>query len=88
MRCCDLAMVLNTMSQALPHSSKGLGVVFIQDRRLCADMLFIRAQSAIRADGAPSAQVRPPQLEVSFYVDQCRRAVIARCARQPCFWYG
>jgi len=33
-------------------------------------MLFIRAQSAIRADGAPSAQVRSLQFEVSSYV--CR----------------
>jgi len=29
---------------------------FLQDRRLCADVLFIRAQSAIRADGTPAAQ--------------------------------
>jgi len=28
-----------------------LGVGFIQDRRLRADVLFIRTQSAIRADG-------------------------------------
>jgi len=31
---------------------------------LRADVLFIRAQSAIRADGPPSAQVRSLQLEV------------------------
>ncbi|TAK71619.1 MAG: hypothetical protein EPO19_04050 [Betaproteobacteria bacterium] len=31
---------------------------FIQDRRLRADVLFIRAQSAIRADGFSSAQQR------------------------------
>jgi hypothetical protein len=30
---------------------------------LRADMLFIRAQSVIRADGAPSAQARALQLE-------------------------
>jgi len=35
-----------------------LRVGFIQDRRLCADMFFIRAQSAIRADGFSSAQNR------------------------------
>jgi len=29
---------------------------FLQDRRLCADALFIRAQSTIRADGTPAAQ--------------------------------
>jgi hypothetical protein len=32
--------------------------VFIQDRRLSTDVLFIRAQSAIRADGFSSAQHR------------------------------
>jgi len=31
---------------------------FIQDRRLRTDVLFIRAQSTIRADGTPSAQAR------------------------------
>ncbi len=31
------------------------GVAFIQDRRLRADVLFIRAQSTIRADGFSSA---------------------------------
>jgi hypothetical protein len=35
-----------------------LGVVFIQDRRLRTDVLFIRAQSTIRADGLSSAQNR------------------------------
>jgi hypothetical protein len=44
-------------------------LVFIQDRRLRADVLFIRAQSAIRADGPPSAQVRSPQPKVSAGVD-------------------
>jgi len=29
---------------------------FIRDRRLRVDVLFIRAQSTIRADGPPSAQ--------------------------------
>jgi hypothetical protein len=29
---------------------------FTQDRRLCTDALFVRAQSAIRADGTPAAQ--------------------------------
>jgi len=58
-------------------------LVFIQDRRLRADVLFIRAQSAIRADGPPSAQARSAQLEISPYFDRWRRATIARCARQP-----
>jgi hypothetical protein len=66
----------------------GLGLGFIQDRRLRADMFFIRAQSTIRADGAPSAQVRTLQLEVFSYVRQCRRTAIARYTRQPRFWYG
>jgi hypothetical protein len=35
-----------------------VGLVFIQDRRLRADALFIRPQSAIRADGFSSAQQR------------------------------
>ena len=42
-------------------------------------MFFIRAQSAIRADGAPSAQVRSLQLEVSSYV----RRIGARPLRAP-----
>jgi len=33
-----------------------VGFAFIQDRRLRADAFFIRAQSAIRADGFSSAQ--------------------------------
>jgi hypothetical protein len=36
---------------------------------LCADVLFIRAQSAIRADGPPSAQARSLRLDVSHSVD-------------------
>jgi len=39
---------------------------------LRADVLFIRTQSAIRADGPPSAQVRALQLDVLLYVDQWR----------------
>jgi hypothetical protein len=45
-------------------------VGFLQDRRLRTDALFIRAQSAIRADGPPSAQERALQFDVSCYVDQ------------------
>jgi hypothetical protein len=52
-------------------------VVFIQDRRLCADVLFIRAQSVIRADGPPSAQARTLLLDVFSCVCRCRRAAIA-----------
>jgi len=50
--------------------------VFIQDRRLRADVLFIRARSAIRADGAPSAQARTLQLDVFPCVCRYRRAAI------------
>jgi len=35
----------------------------IQDRRFGTDVLFIRAQSAIRADGPPSAQALSPRLD-------------------------
>jgi len=42
----------------------------IRDRRWCADMLFIRAPSTIRADGATSAQERVLQFDVSSYVDR------------------
>jgi len=57
----------------------------IQDRRLRADRFIIRAQSAIRADGPPSAQVSSPQREAFFYGHRRRRAGIARSARQPAF---
>jgi hypothetical protein len=59
---------IRTKNRVMDKSNNGLGVFFIQDRRLCADALFIRAQSAIRADGAPSAQALTPQFERS-----CRR---------------
>jgi hypothetical protein len=38
-------------------SKGGLGLVLIQDRRLRVDSFIVRTQSAIRADGTPSAQV-------------------------------
>jgi len=41
---------------------------------LRADAFFIRAQSAIRADGTPSAQARALQFSVSFHARECRRA--------------
>jgi hypothetical protein len=40
----------------------------MRDRRLRADVFFIRTQSAIRADGPPSAQVLVLQFDVSCYV--------------------
>jgi len=44
-------------------------------------VLFIRAQSAIRADGAPSAQVRSLQLDVWSYVARFRRSGHCALAR-------
>ncbi|MBI5910863.1 MAG: hypothetical protein HY848_13035 [Betaproteobacteria bacterium] len=46
-----------------------------------ADVLFIRAQSAIRADGTPSAQARSLRLDVSYYADRCRRSGHCALAR-------
>jgi hypothetical protein len=43
-------------------SRAGVVFEFIRDRRLRADVLFIRAQSAIRADATPSAQAPLLQL--------------------------
>jgi hypothetical protein len=38
---------------------------------LRADVLFIRTQAVIRADGPPSAQALALQLEASCFVCQC-----------------
>jgi hypothetical protein len=38
------------------QKQRRFGVAFIQDRRLRTDVLHIRAQSTIRADGFSSAQ--------------------------------
>jgi len=54
---------------------------------LGADVLFIRAQSAIRADGAPSAQARALQLDVFSYPRRCRRDAVAR-SRAPTVFFG
>ena len=69
---------IRTKYMVMDKSNHGLGSRFIQDRRLGADVLFIRAQSGIRADGAPSAQVRSLQLEVCTYIRRGWRAAIAR----------
>jgi hypothetical protein len=61
---------------------------FTQDRQLRADVLFIRAQLTIRADGPPSAQAGAPQFDVSSDNQRYRQATIARCARQPRFPRG
>jgi hypothetical protein len=39
------------------------GFAFINDRRLRTDAVYDRTQSAIRADGTPSAQVRASRLD-------------------------
>jgi hypothetical protein len=43
--------------------------------------ILVRTQSAIRADGPPSAQARAPQFEVSSDACRCRQAGIARAPR-------
>jgi hypothetical protein len=60
----------------------------IQDRRLFTDVLFIREQSAIRADGPPAVQARYVQFDPGAGIGEAQRSVIARSARQPCFLYG
>jgi len=54
----------------------------MHDCRLRADTLFIRAQSAIRADGTPAAQVRSLQFDVLPRVRRWGRTIIAR-SRAP-----
>jgi hypothetical protein len=49
---------IRTENTVMDKINSGLWVGFIQDRRLRADVLFIRAQSTIRADGFSSAQNR------------------------------
>ncbi|MFH1045150.1 MAG: hypothetical protein V1796_08970, partial [Pseudomonadota bacterium] len=49
--------------------------------RLDTDVLFIRVQSTIRADGPPSAQIRSLQLDISLYFDRYRRSGHCALAR-------
>jgi len=49
---------IRTENTVMNKSNNDLGLGSIQDRRLRADVLFIRAQSTIRADGFSSAQFR------------------------------
>jgi hypothetical protein len=49
---------IRTKYMVMDKSNHGLGSRFIRDRRLCADVLFIRARSVIRADGFSSAHNR------------------------------
>ena len=60
---------IRTKNTVISKTKKGIGVALIQDRRRRADVPFIRMQSVIRADGAPSAQARVLQFAVSRYVD-------------------
>jgi len=48
---------------------------------LRTDVLFIRAQSTIRADGSPAAQVRTLLLQVFSGGRRCRQSAIAALAR-------
>jgi len=48
---------IRTKNTVMNRSKSGFGLVLIRDRRLRADRVIVRAQSAIRADGPPSAQV-------------------------------
>ncbi|MBI5911390.1 MAG: hypothetical protein HY848_15745 [Betaproteobacteria bacterium] len=48
---------IRTKITVMDKSNNGFGFAFIRDPRLRTDVLFIRAQSTIRADGPPSAQV-------------------------------
>jgi hypothetical protein len=54
---------------------QNFGFAFVQDRRLRADVLFIRTQSAIRADGTPSAQAQSRLFESPH---QIRRGELKR----------
>ncbi|TAK72957.1 MAG: hypothetical protein EPO19_00020 [Betaproteobacteria bacterium] len=53
---------IRTKNTVMNKTNSGSGL--IQDRRLRADVLFIRTRSVIRADGPPSAQDRPLQCEL------------------------
>ncbi|MEK7360523.1 MAG: hypothetical protein AAB133_00405, partial [Pseudomonadota bacterium] len=48
---------IRTRNTVMNKSKSGTGLGLIQDRGLRADKFIVRAQSAIRADGPPSAQV-------------------------------
>jgi len=72
---------LRSKNTVMEKSNNGFGFAFIQDRRLGTDVLFIRAQSTIRADGPPSAQVRSLPLDISVYFDRYRGSGICALAR-------
>jgi hypothetical protein len=54
---------IRTENTVMNKSTEGVGVAFLHDRRLRADRCIVRAQSAIRADGPPAAQVMQPQTD-------------------------
>jgi len=55
---------IRTKNTVMVKSNSILGLILRQDRRLRADVFFIRTQSAIRAAGAPAAQVRRSGLDL------------------------
>jgi hypothetical protein len=57
---------IRTENTVMDKNRQDLGIALIQDRRLRADVLFIRTQSAIRADGTPSAQAQSRRFEASY----------------------
>jgi len=64
---------------SLPKTSTVGG--FIQDRRLCADTLFIHARTTTRADGSPSAQGRSLLLDAKSCADGYERDSSCALAR-------
>jgi hypothetical protein len=53
---------ISAENAVMNKSNNAPGSGFIQDRRLRADVLFVRTQSTIRADGFSSAQHRNPAI--------------------------
>ena len=56
---------IRTEITVMDRTQNGLGGVFLHDHRLCADGFIVRTQSAIRADGTPSAPVRRQCFQLS-----------------------
>jgi hypothetical protein len=88
---------IRAKSAVLIENQIAVRVVLSKDRRLRADVFFIRTQSAIRADGC---RPRKPQHALRREVNRLHQAVVslrhypsacpkpARCARQPRFLHG
>jgi hypothetical protein len=69
---------IRTENTVMNKCTGGVGVAFLQDRRLRTDTLFIRAQPAIRADGPLSAQAWALLLELSCFVRATSRSANRR----------